>query len=804
MRSRAFFTLLLLSSFAMMAQTTHSIFGKVTIRDGENVPLGDVVLYRDANEDAIAYTILEAGRFQLESVAAGSYRLRISGLGLQVRELEVEVRSDLVLDIKMTEQATDLDEVSVTAAKAVAILKNGNLRINVDNPIFASIPDPLDLLSRFPGIQISPDRESLAILGKGYPLLYLGKQRISLEELKGLTVEAIESIEIIRNPSARYEASGRAVLLIHLKADAEEGVKLNLSETLSFRRNFNAYHGLDGSLKKDKWTFRSHIRYNDLLQWESHTFAFGIPEADIASDYTVLVDRNIRNEIQTGGSALYQLSENDYFSVNASYRLQTNDAPIATETFLAQGQQEDFILSTSENDNIKNFVTAHVDYNKALRKDLNLCSGRQYTDFMQHLDTEVTNDFNGTGDMLSEIRQQSYRIGVWTYRFDLEKRFGDDLTVEIGANISLASADADTRIDVLPFDFGSQAFEGPQPLTGRRTPTSQQALAHSLDDTNLAYTYYETTYASYLQLSGSLGKKISYNAGLRAETNQVVGKNKVESTPLVDRQNTALFPKLGVDMAIDSAKTLSVNYARSVVRPDYSRASSITTFINPFLEGAGNVNLRPAFTEELTASYQCKKGSLSVTYFDRQNPIYFTIGYEPGAPAAVLAQRNLDRASGYDINLNLPMTKGIWSSDTTFMLSLLRIGDADAIVEKARPYLYAYTDQRLNLGKDTVVSVSLWALTGRSEGIFERNAMAVFNAALTKTLWDKFDVALRWNDISRAMTYEERYAINGVNADGRYFFDGNELAVSLRYSLGSNKAANIQGKVVDENLDRID
>ena len=757
------------------SQETFAVSGVVVYTNRESVPFGDVTLFFDNMDAPLKYTAIENGRFVMESIKEGSYRLQISGLGLETKEMNLKVNKNLSLNIEMNAKTTDLNEVQVTAAKAVAVLKNGNLKIDVDNPIFSSIPDALELLGRLPGIQMSPDRETLTLLGKGTPLLYLGRQRISLNELKALSVDTIKSIEIVRNPSAKYEASGRAVLLITLKKENGYGSKLNFSETASFRQNFNAYHGLNGSLKKDRWTVQGNFNYNDLLQWESHTFRFGIPEQRIVSDYSVSIDRNVRNEIQTGGRILHEISENDYFSFNIAYRLQTNDAPIATETLLSQQLETDFIRSNTQNDNTKNFVTTNFNYNKKLGKSLNLFMGLQYSDFTQRLDTDISNNFNSIGDVLSELRQQKYRIGVWAYRFDLEKDFESGFKLEVGANVSRADADADTQIDFL----GSET------------------------DTDLDYTYQETTYASYAQVSGGLGKTINLDIGLRIENNQVKGEIDVDSAPIVNRENTAFFPKVGLNVAVDSTKTLTLNYARSIDRPDYSRASSITTFINPFLEGSGNVNLLPTFSEELTASYLWKKGSISFTYLNRKNPMYFTIGYETGADRAVLSQKNLESESGYDMNLTVPMTKGIWSSNNTLMLSMRHIKDQDAVMENARPYLYAYTDQRFQFWKNATISFGGWVMTKRFEGIFRRNAMAVFNISLAKTFFKKLDIALRWNDITRAMNFEESYSINGVFADGIYFVDAREVALSINYNLGKAKNTDLEEKDIDENLDRI-
>ena len=155
------------------------------------------------------------------------------------------------------------------------------------------------------------------------------------------------------------------------------------------------------------------------------------------------------------------------------------------------------------------------------------------------------------------------------------------------------------------------------------------------------------------------------------------------------------------------------------------------------------------------------------------------------------------------INLTVPITKGIWTSSNSVSLSTRRIQEASATSKTAKPYLYLYTDHQFKIGKETTLSFGGWGMTKRSEGIFERNAMLVLNTAITKTFFEKLHCSLRFNDITRAMNFEEEYSINGVHADGVYFADAREIAFSMKYTFGKVKDPNYKNKNVDENLDRI-
>ena len=764
-----------LFSSLVFCQTAFEISGEVSDSENEKISVGDVLLFSSGKDSLVKYTTILEGKFFLPSIPEGKYRLKISCLGYESQEKELEVNKNISLQIELEENTTDLDEVEVIAAKPIITNENGNLKIDVTNPVFSSIPDPIDLLSRLPNLQVSPDRESVSVIGKGAPLIYIGNQRISMQEFNALSVDDISTIEIIRNPSAKYEADSRAVLLITREINDTEGFKLNLSETLSFKRNFNNYSNLDGSFNKGKLTLKANFAYNDLLQWESHQFEFEIPQADVLSDYLILVDKNDRVELNTGGGLFYQVNDTDYFSANTTFRSQTNDVIIDTDTFLRQGGQEDDIISKSDNENTKNFISGNLNYNKNLDSTMNLFAGIQYSSYVQRLNTEIANNYNATQFDVSQQRKQRYSINVLAYRLDFDRTFANDFKWEFGANISDAKANALTNIEFLE--------------------------TNAISDVN--YDYSEKNIAGYTMLLGKVSEKVNFNVGLRVENNIIKGEDEQENIPLVDRKNTNLFPKANVAIEIDSTRSLNFNYAKSINRPNYSNASSIQVFFNPFLEGEGNVNLLPTLTEELSAVYQFAKNSIAVEFFKRKNPIYYTIGYTTGEDRAVFSLRNLEMESGFNINLSAPITNGIWTSSNSVSLSTIRIKDDTATNEPAKPYLYLYTDHQFKIGKETTLSFGGWGLTKRSEGIFDRNAMFLFNAAITKTFFKKLHCSLRWNDIARAMDFEEVYSINGVNANGVYYVDAQEIAFSLKYTLGRTKDPNYKNKDVDENLNRI-
>ena len=465
--------------------------GSVIDENNQMVSIGDVLLFDSNKENLIAYTSLVNGEFLFDEVNRGEYLLEVSALGLKKYSKQIILNKNLEFSIQLEEQLTELEAVEVTALKNPIITANGNLKIDLQNPVFASIVDPMEVLLKVPNIQISPDRESISVISKGSPLIYLGNQRISLDEFKGLSIEAIESIELINNPSPKYEAEGLAVLLIHLKKNMDKGTTLSLGETLSFRQNTNNYLSSNGSFSNGKWSLRGNLNYNVIGQWESNTFEFTIPDEDIYSDYLVLIPDNKRVQINSGLGFYYPFNDSDYISFNSTMKLQTDDADFETNTFVRKGDEEDNILSEPENDNRRGYFSGNFNFNKKLDTNWNLFTGVQYSSFKQKLNTDIFNNYNDEGFTLDESRYQEYEIGSLAARLDVEHTISENLKSEFGISWNEARANAHSNV--------------------------QQLVAQN--EVYVDYDYKEQLYASYLNFSSNLNKKLDLNIGVRVENN---------------------------------------------------------------------------------------------------------------------------------------------------------------------------------------------------------------------------------------------------------------------------------------------
>lgn len=667
-----------------------------------------------------------------------------------------------------------LEEVKVVKEVKTFTNKNGNIKIDVANSIFNSVPNTVDLLAKLPKIQISPDKESITVIGKGTPIIYIDNQIVTMNDLNSLSVDDIKTIEIINNPSSKYEANGRVVLLITRKLSKKEGFKVTISETASFQKKFNNYFGINSSVKKKKLEFKANFNYNQINVWEGNGNNFTIPNFDIISNYNVIAITK-RPQFIFGGGLFYKINEDDYFSINANRRAQKDIFDIVTDTYNQQQTTINNINTLNANDEFRNFTNVFLNYNHKIKSiGGQLFTGFQVSNFNQEIDSEIFNNFNNTNFELSQNRFQKIKINVYSARSDFEKEFKNKMKFELGVLFLKANPTTDFEVNTI-------------------NPSS---------DLSSNYNYKETNNAVYSNLSGTI-KKVNYAIGLRVENTIAKGKNASESNLVIDKNYTNFFPKLELEIPIDSTNTMTFNYAKSISRPNFSTASQLSTYINPYLIWNNNININPTITDEVSLAYQFKDKSVKLSYYDIKNPVYFATSYDDSQNLLTFQTKNFEKESGFNLEFTIPIKYKFWTSTNTINGIINTIEDKVSVVNPSKPYLYFYSNNIFQLPKAIELSLTSWGITQRTEGVFKRNGLITFDMAVSKTLFKNLNCTLSYNDIFRKVKFNENFSSNNITSKGVFYTDLHLVSIAMRYSFGKIKNSEFKEKAIDENSGRI-
>ncbi|MEZ0184554.1 TonB-dependent receptor [Flavobacterium oncorhynchi] len=670
--------------------------------------------------------------------------------------------------------SNQLNEVVINQNKKIFTNSNGNIKVDVANSIYNSIPNTVDLLAKLPAVLVSPDKESITVAGKGSPLIYIDNQKAGMNDLNALASADIKTIEIIQNPSAKYEAEGRCVILITRKFSKKDSFRTDISETASFKKQFNNYLGFNSSFKKNKLEWKANFNYNRLNPWENHSIDYQIPNAGIVSKYDVTAQTK-RKQFVFGGGVFYKINEEDYFSFSINSKLQTDTFPINTITDNKNKDIENNVITYSDNEGDKNFVNSFLNYSTKIKAiDMLVFSGFQYSNFDQKSWSNVQDNFNNTQFEMSQNRDQDFKVNVFSGRIDTEKKFKNDLKLEIGGLYS--SADSKSDIDIFYYK------------------TSIDEISN--------YDFKEQNLAGYSQFSGKI-KKIDFSFGVRVENTNVSGKFKSDLLPLVDKNYTNFFPKAEFTFPIDSTKSISINYSKSISRPNYSSLSQGATYINPYFLYTRNIFLGPTIINEISSTFRYHDKTVKLSYYQKTNPVYNSFTFDNENSIMTFKDINFDKEAGFNLDFELPFTYKFWTTNNSLLFILEKIEDASAVFMTSKPYFYYYSNNEFKLPKEYNFVLNFWGLTKQKVGVFERNPMFVADMAVSKTFFKKWNCTLSWNNIFKNTIRTENFTINAVSSKARYVVDSHEISIALKYSFGKVKESEFKGKSIDENESRV-
>lgn len=674
--------------------------------------------------------------------------------------------------IEKDSTAQELDEIVLSASPKTFTNKNGNIRVDVANSVYKSLPNVLDLLAKLPKVQISASREDISIIGKGQPLIYIDNASASVETLSALSVDDIKSIEIISNPSAKYEADGKAVILITRKRSRREGFQTTISQNTSFKKGHNSYNGVAASVKSASTECRANVNYNRLHPWESNGNDYEVPAADIESNYLV-EGFSQRGQWLYGGSLFKQFKGEDYLSFSLNGRSQRDNFRFHTLTRHTEDESRNEIETVGNNESRKDFTNAVLNYsNRKASGQSGTFIGAQYSRLATPSVVRSFNNYNDTQFAPFVKTVQDFGIGAFSARIDYDQKYADNVKLEAGGLFSTARSTT---------DVANTNFE--QDETGQSV-----------------YRLEEKITAAYVQLSGTI-MKVNWSAGVRAENTDVVGHNRGEMQPAVVKNYTTIFPKAQLDFAIDSTKTVTLNYAKSISRPDFSSINQGVTYINPYFVFTGNVNLNPSISDELSANFQYKDKSLKVGYYKAKDNINYSFLYDAAANLLTHRPENFDHETTYSIELTTPFAYKFWTTTNVCSINISEVEQKGAVKLAVKPYAYCYSNHQFAVGKQWIFSATGWGLTKRYQGILENNAFFIADLSVSKT-HQNWTFSLAGNDIFGNMNFKEKFRMASVSTVGQYFGDAREFSVALKYTFGKVKS-NFTEKSVDENARRI-
>lgn len=585
------------------------ISGFVKDEQGAPVPFASVALYRPADSTMLGGTTTDdAGRFEILA-DPGRYYLQLSFLSYQPTILEDVVVGEEAVQlgtITLVSDAVELEEVEIMAEKDQLQLGLDKKIFNVSESLARAGGSAADILDNIPSVTVDMEgnvslrgSQNVQVFVDGRPSGLVGVS--STQALRTFPADMIERVEVITNPSARYQAEGMAgIINIVLKKDRKKGINGSLDLTTGYPHN----HGASANLNfRRKWynLFTNYgIRYTQFLGEGFFSQEFSNPiESTIEENTIQYFYRNTDRQHNRGGLSNTVRLGSDFFlnqhnTLTSSFLYRhSNDQNNARLVYDYFGRNRDILLSAIRNDD-ETEMDITQEYNLNYRKtfeeeDRLLTADLQYRRSSEEENSDLTERLRGgESPYLYQRATNAEAERNMLLQLDYVDPFGEDGRWEAGLRHSFRKIDNDFMVE----ERNNGSWEPLQGFTN-----------------HLIYT--EDIHAAY----GIVGNKLdrfSYQLGLRTEYSLIRTESLTtgEKNP---RSYLSFFPTAHFTYRLKENRSLEWSYSRRVNRPHFRQLNPFFTFSDALNIRSGNPNLDPEFTHSLEAGYLHHFNRVSLT-----------------------------------------------------------------------------------------------------------------------------------------------------------------------------------------------
>ena len=602
----SFITLLLLSPYFLIAQNQAiEILGKVIDQSsGQPIEFATIMISDAQTNTPITGTTTAAdGVFMIESPTA-NILVEVSFIGFvsqRIDEVKVENAKIDLGTIILSEDSQTLDEVVVRGEKSVTEFKLDKRVFNVGKDLSTTGASALEVLNNVPSVNVNIEGEISLRGSAGVQILINGKPSVLANEqsnaLGTITADMIESIEVITNPSAKYDAEGTSgIINIILKKDEREGV--NGSATVNVGVPHNHSFGLSLNRRTDKFNLFSQlgVGYRELPRTREFI------NQDLVNNTTLFSDgKEYRNEtfynVILGTD--YHINEHNVLTLSGHFAYEIEDQPSsfdfrfqdATNTTLYEWRREEVTEATNPK------WRYELQYKKDFEddKDHVLLFSALGNFFGKDQSSEFENIATfGDTTFASQQTRTDFQEAEYIFKLDYTKPFSDRVTLETGAQYVLNDVGNDYAV------------------------SNYQDEEWVLDSALTNIFEYDQKVLGVYATGAYEGDKWGLKLGLRVEHTDL--QTLLVNTEEENTQNYAnLFPSAHTSYKISEAVSLQAGYSRRIYRPHLWNLNPFFNIRNNFSIRTGNPQLEPEFTDsyEVSSIYIFGKISMNASVYYR-------------------------------------------------------------------------------------------------------------------------------------------------------------------------------------------
>ena len=642
--------LLLISTNVLLAQKQKIEITGTVLEANSQQPVGfaTIMVANNATKKIITGVTTEMdGTFKTE-VNTPDFYIEISFIGFinkTITEFSIDKGKVNLGTILLSEDSEQLDEVVVRAEKSSTEFRLDKRVFNVGKDLSSTGASALEVLNNVPSVNVDIEGAVSLRGSSGVQILINGKPSVLASEqgnaLGTITADMIEQIEVITNPSAKYDSEGTSgIINIIIKKEERKGI--NGSATINTGIPHNHSFGLSLNRRTEKFNLFSQIGvgYRELPNDSENI------NRDLINGTTVFSEgTEYRNEVFYNlilGTD-YHINKNNVLTLSGSYAYEVEKQPSLTN-FTLENAAGDITNQWNRNETTE---ATNPKYRYELQYKSNLKGHKDHALLISALGNFFGKDqssefFNnetlGSESFADQQTATKFQEGKYTFSLDYTKPFSDQITLETGAQYVVNNVSND--------------FEVLNSINGEFI--SDPSLTNLFEYNQKVLGVYTT--------GAYEGDKWGIKLGLRLE-NTDLNTLLVNTNEENDMNFTNYFPTLHTSYKLTEAFSLQGGYSRRIFRPRLWDLNPFFNIRNNFSIRTGNPDLQPEFTDsyEISSIYIVGKTSLNFGVYHRYTTdvVERVSTFEDNVNTTIPLNIGTNRATGLELNAKYSASKKI-------------------------------------------------------------------------------------------------------------------------------------------------
>lgn len=779
---------LVMLSMQSMAQSQGKVSGSVMDQGNRAIASANVALLLATDSSLVKTDISNLkGEFEIPFSKNGNYVLSYSMVGFEKKYSSVFSLTDgqnfEAKTIILSPAVSKLQGVTVVAKKPLIEVRADKTVFNVEASINATGSNALELLQKSPGIQVD-NNENISMKGKSGVRVYVDGKMMQLDTkdlaayLKSINSSDMEAIEMISNPSAKYDASGNAgIINIRLKKNKKFGTngnanlgfvqgvtpKGNGSINLNYRdKKVNLFSNVGGFIGDNQNLMDLYRIQKDTLYDQHSVNINGNKSINVKAG----VDYFIDNKNTIGIMATTNVSDAETRS-SSNTQIYYHPTGQFVKSLLAYNSIPGSRTNANFNLNYRYIDTTGREINFDADYGLFRGIGRSY---------QPNNYYGFNNNLLYSIINRNSTptdIDIYTAKIDAEQKLGKG---KLGYGLKTSFVTTKNTFDF----FNDDASGVPVKILNRSN----------------SFTYNENVNAAYANYQQQLNDKWSLQAGLRAEQTNSDGNltradGTVQDDNRVKRSYLDIFPSAALTWNLNKKNALNLTFSRRIDRPTYQDLNPFENKLDELTYEKGNAFLRPQYTNsvELTHTFM---GFINTTAGYSHVEDYATQVTDTTGNATYVQQQNLATQQILSFNIGAPLPVRKWWNgyvNIWYNYQLFNGAIGGKEVKINIPSYGVYMQQSFTLGKNYSAELSgsfngpnVWGATWRTK------SQGGLDVGLQKLmLKKKATVKISATDIFRTNPWTAISDFGGAYIRGRGSWESRTVRINFNWRFGSNE-----------------